>query len=56
MRDHETCEDAINRALARGDDGRAEFLQSRCELNHPEHRSTPVEEPPPAVSIEEESG
>lgn len=36
MRDHGTCEDAINAALARGNDGRAEYLATRCDLEHGE--------------------
>lgn len=34
MREHTTCEEAINAALARGHDGRAEFLATRCDLAH----------------------
>lgn len=34
MRDHDACEAAIDAALARGDDGRALYLATRCDLVH----------------------
>ena len=34
MRDHDDCEDAINAALARGNDGLAEYLSTRCDREH----------------------
>lgn len=34
MRDHCTCQTALEDALAHGRDGWAEFLQTRCDLNH----------------------
>ena len=34
MRDHTECEDAINRALAAGKDGLADFIATRCDQHH----------------------
>lgn len=34
MRDHCTCQTALEDALAHGRDGWAEFLQTRCDLSH----------------------
>jgi hypothetical protein len=34
VRDHDACEQAINDALARGRDGWAEYLATRCDRQH----------------------
>lgn len=34
MRDHSECRPAYERALAKGHDGRADLIQTRCEYHH----------------------
>lgn len=34
MRDHSECDAAINAQLARGNEGHAEFLATRCDQSH----------------------
>lgn len=34
MHDHDECEELMNQALAAGKDGYAEYLATRCDINH----------------------
>lgn len=38
MSDHATCDERINKALATGHPGFAEFLATRCDLYHRRER------------------
>ena len=46
MRDHEECEEAINAELARGHEGKAEFLATRCDHHHGELLPSPAHAAP----------
>ena len=54
MHDHDECERLIHEALARGHDGRAEYLAVRCDRAHG-HIETHPETPDPTTETIQES-